>query len=171
MNKLHVKQSGSTLHLGTVELLGKIYPCALGKAGIVDDKREGDSATPRGEFKLREVWYRADRLPKPKTLLPIRELSPQDGWCDDIALPEYNRHVMLPFQGSHESLWRDDHVYDLIVPISYNDETPVPGKGSAIFIHIAREGYTPTSGCIALKQEDLLELLVNCDSETDVVIQ
>jgi L,D-peptidoglycan transpeptidase YkuD (ErfK/YbiS/YcfS/YnhG family) len=166
-----VKHTGPDIHSGVLEINGTSYQCALGKAGIIDDKREGDGGTPRGAFKPRELWYRSDRLPKPETGLPIREITPSDGWADDVNLPEYNRHVTLPYQGSHESLWREDHVYDLIIPISYNDEPPVAGLGSAIFIHIAREGYTPTAGCIALKQEDLLKVLQSCNAETTITIK
>ena len=171
MNTIIVKHKGPEVYLGSIRFDDKTYTCALGKTGITDDKHEGDNATPRGQFKLRELWYRADRLQKPETQIPIHELSIHDGWCDDASRPEYNRHVSLPFSGSHETLWRDDYVYDLIVPISYNDDTPVPGKGSAIFVHVAREGYTPTAGCLALMREDLLEILQSCNDETILIIE
>lgn len=159
MQTLLVRHIGPNPHDGEAEINGKRYRCALGRAGILTDKKEGDGGTPRGTFPLREVFFRADRLEKPATGLPIRATANNDGWADDSALPDYNTRVTLPYQGSHESLWREDHVYDVIVVVGYNDAPPVPGKGSAIFIHLAREGYTPTAGCIAFSQADLLEIL------------
>lgn len=138
---------------------GKTYRCAIGKGGFAADKHEGDGCTPLGTFALRECWYRADRLKKPRTHLPLRIISAQDGWCDDPESPDYNKHVKLPYSFSHEELWREDHRYDLIVPLGYNDGPILPGKGSAIFMHIAAPGYTGTEGCVALAQEDLLEIL------------
>lgn len=157
---------------GTFTYRGKQYRCALGKSGLSTAKREGDNATPVGVFPLRMVLYRPDVFASaPVTKLPVRPLSPEDGWSDDAALPEYNTLIRLPYQGSHEKLWRDDRVYDLIVTVGYNDDPPIPGKGSAIFMHVAREGFTPTAGCIALAQEDLLEVLKDADVGTELVIQ
>jgi L,D-peptidoglycan transpeptidase YkuD (ErfK/YbiS/YcfS/YnhG family) len=138
---------------------GKEYRCALGNGGVRADKHEGDGATPAGCFPLRKVLYRADRIPKPKTKLSVRALANNDGWCDETNDPAYNKSVVLPFLKSHEALWRDDHVYDLIVVVGYNDDPPIPGKGSAIFMHVAREGYSATAGCVALAKDDLLEIL------------
>lgn len=162
-----------TVRGNQLEFNGKTYPCAIGKGGIKpeEDKVEGDGATPAGCFKLREVLYRADRLDEPKTKLPLGEIEPEDGWCDDSDNEDYNQLVTLPHPGSHEELWREDHVYDIIVPIGYNDDPAIPGEGSAIFMHIAREGYTPTDGCVALKQEDLLEILSYCDENTQICIE
>ena len=151
---------------GAVEFLGKQYKAALGKNGITNDKREGDWATPIGCFPLREVFYRADRIDQPKTSLPVRPLNETDGWCDDSADTNYNKLVPLPYPASHETLWRDDHVYDIIVVVGYNDAPPVHGKGSAIFMHLARESYSPTAGCVALAREDLLDILKHTDTET-----
>lgn len=151
---------------------GKEYPCVLGKNGVTDDKKEGDWKTPLGCFPLREVFYRADRIEKLQTNLPISEIGVDDGWCDDVNLPEYNKKVKLPFNGSHENLCRgDDHLYDIIVVVGYNDDPAVPGKGSAVFMHIARPAFTPTAGCVAFKQEDLTEILKNCDSNTKICIE
>ncbi len=108
---------------------------------------------------VRRVYFRADKGPAPETGLPVVALRPEDGWCDDPAEPAYNRHVPLPCPGSHERLWREDGLYDLIVELGFNDDPVVAGKGSAIFMHIARPGYLPTEGCVALAEADLREVL------------
>lgn len=139
---------------------GKTYRIAIGKKGFAADKREGDNCTPLGTFLLREVWYRADKIAKPETNLPLKIIAQDDGWCDAPGHPDYNKHVKLPFAASHEKLWREDDVYDVVVPLGYNDDPPVAGKGSAIFMHVARPAYEGTEGCVALRLEELLELLV-----------
>lgn len=141
---------------------GRMYRCALGRSGVRVDKTEGDGATPAGRFPLRRVAYRADRLPPPATALPVAPLSRNDGWCDDPGAPQYNRPVRLPFAGSHEALWRRDRLYDVIVVLGHNDSPVVSGRGSAIFMHVARPDYGPTAGCIALALDDLLEVLAQC---------
>jgi len=122
--------------------------CAIGKGGVIGAalKREGDGASPLGTWEMRRVFYRADRHPRPETGLPCVPLRETDGWCDDPDHRLYNRPVTLPFQASHERLWRDDHVYDLIVELGHNDDPPVPNYGSAIFLHIAKPDYSPTEG-------------------------
>lgn len=152
----------------TLEVEGWRYACAIGSKGLAVDKREGDLMTPVGVFPLRCCYWRPDRLEKPKTLLPAAPLSPEDGWCDDPAHPMYNLPVKLPFAGHHETLWRADHCYDLIIPLGYNDEPAVPGKGSAIFLHLMKPDGTGTEGCIAMKEEDLLELLPRLSTATTV---
>ncbi|MFT9063116.1 MAG: L,D-transpeptidase family protein [Acetobacter persici] len=131
----------------------------IGKNGLTQQKQEGDHATPIGIFPLRKVYYRADRLLKPKTILPVEPLSPRDGWCDDPASSDYNHFVRLPHPARHEQLWREDHVYDLIVVIGYNDNPAVPGRGSAIFMHLQRPDRSPTEGCLALTESDLRAVL------------
>ena len=135
--------------------------CAVGRGGIVpaDDKREGDGTTPAGRWPMREVLFRADRLGEIVTPLACRALSPEDGWCDDPADPAYNRPVHLPYPARCEHLWLEDHVYDVIVPLGYNDDPVVPGHGSAIFLHVAGPGFAPTAGCVALALADLIALL------------
>lgn len=146
------------------------FRCALGRGGIAREKREGDGATPAGSFPLRRLLYRADRLDKPRCALPVAAISPQDGWCDDPAHAAYNRQVKLPFAARHEALWRDDGVYDLIVVIGHNDDPPVAGMGSAIFLHLARADYSPTEGCVALRLSDLLLVLEGVDVESCIRI-
>jgi len=143
---------------------GKRYRCALGPEGVRRDKREGDRTTPAGRFPFRRLLYRADRLQPPATRLPQQAIDPADGWCDDPAAPSYNRAVKLPFSASHERLWREDGVYDLILVIGHNDNPVIPGHGSAVFIHVAHPDYRPTLGCVALAREDLLEILAESAS-------
>ncbi len=134
-------------------------PCSLGRSGRRTDKREGDGATPVGRFALREVFYRRDRLMRPRTRLPVAALKVSDGWCDDPRDRNYNRPVRHPYPASAERLWRDDHLYDLIVVLGYNDGPRVRGRGSAIFMHVAGPGLKPTEGCIALERPHLLHLI------------
>ena len=136
------------------------------------DKREGDGATPAGRFPLRRLLYRPDRLPAPPaTVLPASPIGPGVGWCDDAGDPGYNRPVSLPCAASHERLWRDDGLYDVVVVLGHNDAPPVPGLGSAIFLHVARPGYLPTEGCVALALPDLLTLVAACDGGSVMVIE
>jgi L,D-peptidoglycan transpeptidase YkuD (ErfK/YbiS/YcfS/YnhG family) len=133
--------------------------CAIGWGGAVVRKREGDGGTPIGLMPMRAVWFRVDRLAAPSTRLPCGPIAPEDGWCVDPADPNYNRHVRLPYPASCERLWREDGLYDVVVPLGYNDDPAVPGRGSAIFLHVAREGFSPTAGCVALALPDLLAVL------------
>lgn len=134
-------------------------------------KQEGDGASPAGRWAARRVFFRPDRVAAPETGLPVIALRPEDGWCDDPREASYNRLIPLPCCGSHERLWRDDSVYDLIVELGFNDDPPIPGQGSAIFLHIARPGYIPTEGCIALAEADLLEVLKRLGGESVIEIR
>ncbi|MDO9710858.1 L,D-transpeptidase family protein [Paracraurococcus lichenis] len=140
---------------GILRLGPQAWRCALGKGGIRADKREGDGATPVGLLPLRRLLYRADRLAAPACRVPVEPLSPTDGWCDDPADAAYNRRVRLPHPARHEHLWREDALYDLIGVLGWNDDPVVRGRGSAIFLHLARPDLAPTEGCIALPERDL----------------
>lgn len=118
-------------------------------------KREGDGATPLGSFRLIQVFWRADRGPRPRTRLPVLPIRHHDGWCDAISDRNYNRRVRHPYPASAERLWRDDHLYDLVVVLDHNKCPRVQGRGSAVFMHVAAPGMTPTVGCIALSLPDL----------------
>lgn len=155
---------------GTLFADGQEFACVLGRDGVTADKREGDHKTPKGSFAMRACYFRPDRVIMPGTGLPSIALIPEDGWCDDANHPDYNRPVKLPFAGSHEKLWREDGCYDLIVPLGYNDDPVVPGKGSAIFLHCMHDGAQATEGCIAMKKEDLLGLLPRFSTATIVTI-
>lgn len=155
---------------GTAKWRGASYRCALGSAGVTSRKREGDHASPMGCFALRRVLFRPDREPAPDTLLPVVPLRPDSGWCDDPASASYNQPVTLPFAARAERMWRDDMLYDLVVVLGHNDAPVVPGCGSAIFMHVAREGYAPTEGCVAFARDDLLAILRDCATDTRVCI-
>ena len=129
---------------------------AIGPGGIAVKGGEGDGITPKGAWPVREIFYRADRVAPPRTSLPLRAITEDDGWCDAPGDPNYNRLVKLPYPASHEEMWRADHLYDLVAVLGFNDDPVVPGKGSAIFLHLARDGYAPTHGCVALNYDDAL---------------
>lgn len=148
---------------GWLVLAGRRLRCALGRGGVVADKCEGDGGTPQGRLPLRRVFYRADRLrAAPSTVLPLRALAPDDGWCDAPGDPAYNRLVSHPYPASAERMWREDALYDVVVELGWNDDPVIPGRGSAIFLHVARPDYGPTEGCVALALPDLLALLSLC---------
>jgi L,D-peptidoglycan transpeptidase YkuD (ErfK/YbiS/YcfS/YnhG family) len=140
---------------GMVRLGALTLPCALGRSGRRAIKREGDGATPVGRHPAHEVLYRADRLRRPRTALPVRPLERADGWCDAAADRNYNRLVRHPYPASAEAMWRDDELYDVVVVLGYNMRPRVRGRGSAIFMHLARPGYAPTAGCIALSARNM----------------
>ena len=148
-----------TYSSGMLSWPGGSARAACGKAGVTAEKREGDHASPAGTFPLLRVFYRPDRVTAPKTALPLAALTPGDGWCDAPTDPHYNTLVVLPYRASHERLWRDDGLYDLIVVIGCNTDPVVPGKGSAIFLHCASPDFSATEGCIAVAREALTALL------------
>lgn len=133
----------------------------IGRSGLIaaETKREGDGATPAGAWPVRRALWRPDRLARPDTALVMDPIGPDDGWCDDLADPAYNRPVRLPWPGRHEVMTREDGLYDIVVVLGHNDDPPVPGLGSAIFLHCASPDYKPTEGCIAIARDDLVALL------------
>ena len=157
-------------HRGELIWRSHRVPCALGKAGLNPDKREGDGATPVGRFPLRRVLYRADRLTLPEIALPVSIIEPSSGWCDDPNDKAYNTQVVLPHKGRHEHLWRLDQLYDIVVVIGHNDAPIRRGYGSAVFLHVATPDYAPTEGCVAVKTDDLIELLVVAKPGDDLII-
>lgn len=155
---------------GKLVWLEREFACALGRGGVSADKEEGDGATPAGRFPIRRIFYRADRVERPKTVIPLQVLFPDDGWCDDPGDENYNRLVKLPHRASHEVMWREDRLYDVVVVLGFNDDPPVAGKGSAIFMHVAGPGYGPTEGCVALALSDLLALIESLGESTEIRI-
>ena len=153
---------------GTFTFADRTLRCAIGKGGVVaaDDKAEGDGASPVGVWTMKRVYYRPDRGPAPETGLETVPINRHDGWCDAPDHPLYNRPVTLPFEPSHEKLWRDDHVYDLIVELAHNDAPVRPGFGSAVFFHLAHQDYRPTEGCVASSKADMLKTLERADAAT-----
>ena len=170
VNTLRVHRTGPGRHRGILSGDGIVVPCALGRGGIKSAKREGDGATPSGVYPLRKLYFRPDHGPVPRTGLDIEAITPDLGWCDDPLSPFYNRSVILPFAASHERMWRDDHLYDLVIVIGHNDSPPRKGFGSAIFLHLAREGFEATEGCVALRRRDLVRLLPRIGPETVIEI-
>ena len=170
-NVLIVQADTAEGSLGWATLGGRRWRCTVGAGGIREDKVEGDAATPVGEFPLRRIYYRNDLvvLPKPnspKSALPARPIGEHDGWCDDPRSPSYNRLVHIPNEWGAEKMWREDGLYDLVVVVGYNDDPPEGEWGSAIFLHIARDDYAGTQGCVAFARNDLLELLPLLNRET-----
>ncbi len=135
------------------------FPCALGRGGVRVMKREGDGGTPRARLRLRRVFFRADRLPRPYARLPVRIIRPEDAWCDDVTDRRYNRLIARPPGAAEERLMRDDGLYDIIVELGWNDAPVRKGRGSAIFWHLARPGFTPTAGCVAVRREVFARIL------------
>jgi L,D-peptidoglycan transpeptidase YkuD (ErfK/YbiS/YcfS/YnhG family) len=158
-NVIVVQADSADSSLGWATLGDRRWRCAVGAGGVREDKVEGDGATPVGEFPLRRIYYRNDRLVLPKVVLPARPISEHDGWCDDPRTDTYNRLVHIPNDWSHEKMWRDDGLYDLVVVVGYNDDPPEGEWGSAIFLHIARDDMGATRGCVAFARADLLELV------------
>ncbi len=144
--------------LGKLVLPGLVIPCVLGRSGITHHKREGDGATPAGHFRILGLWARVDRMPMVHVALPRRTIRFGDGWCDDPASPAYNRPVRLPNSSSHERLWRDDGLYDVLLTLDYNLRYPRKGRGSAIFFHLARDDRAPTAGCVAIGRDAMRRL-------------
>jgi L,D-peptidoglycan transpeptidase YkuD (ErfK/YbiS/YcfS/YnhG family) len=146
-------------------------PVALGRGGIRANKREGDGGTPRGTFRLVRLWWRPDRAPRPRTRLPVRAITREAAWCEDPADRRYNQPFRRAREATGDRLWRDDHLYDYIVEIDHNTLPRVAGRGSAVFIHVARSGFRPTAGCVALATPRLRRLLERVGPKTRIVIQ
>jgi L,D-peptidoglycan transpeptidase YkuD (ErfK/YbiS/YcfS/YnhG family) len=155
---------------GTASFGALSVRCALGRSGIAAHKVEGDGCTPAGRFPVRRLFYRPDRVRELALKIPMLPLSPADGWCDDPGDPAYNRQVTRPYPASHEAMWREDALYDLVLVIGHNDDPVVPGKGSAVFLHVAAPDYAPTAGCVAFARADLVALLEAMDPATGIVI-
>lgn len=156
---LAVQVDSADSSLGWATLGERRWRCVVGAGGAREDKVEGDAATPVGTFPLRRLYFRNDRLVLPKVHLPARPIGEHDGWCDDPRSSAYNRLVHVPNEWSHEKMWREDGLYDLLVVVGYNDDPPEGEWGSAIFLHIARDDMSPTQGCVAFARADLLELV------------
>lgn len=145
--------------------------CAVGRAGIAEKQREGDGVTPLGRWPLRRVLYRADRLQAPRTVLPIAPIEADQAWCDTPDDPNYNRLVRLPYASLDERLWREDSLYDIVLIVGFNDAPVVQGKGSAIFLHLARADYGETQGCVALAPSDLTEALAQLQPDDCLIVR
>jgi L,D-peptidoglycan transpeptidase YkuD (ErfK/YbiS/YcfS/YnhG family) len=149
---------------------GQTVPVALGRGGIRANKREGDGGTPKGTFRPRQLWWRADRYPRPRTFLPVRAIRPDDAWCEDPRSRHYNQPIRLDPGRDGDRLRRDDALYDFIVEIDHNTSPRIAGRGSAVFLHLARENFSPTAGCVSMTKSAMLRLLARLGPETQIVI-
>ncbi len=167
--RLRVRPRVGTRTQGWLAVGALTIPVALGRTGIRANKREGDGGTPRGDFRLVRLWWRADRHPRPRTLLPVRRITRDVAWSEDPRDRGYNRPFRRSDGAAGDRLWRDDHLYDFIIEIDHNTRPRVAGRGSAVFIHVARPGFRPTAGCIALALPRLRWLLGRLGPGTRIV--
>ena len=144
--------------------------CAIGKRGISIKKKEGDFITPKGTFKIKEIFYRKDRVPNLITSLKKTVIRKNMGWCDDPKSKKYNKLVYFPFKHSAEKLYRSENIYDIILVLNFNMNPVKKNKGSAIFIHVAKKNFQPTQGCIALNKFELIKLVKSIKINTIVKI-
>jgi len=167
---IHVSRRPGRRWQGLMRAGGFTVPVALGRAGVRANKREGDGGTPAGQFHLLRLWWRADRLSRPASRLPARRIGRSDAWCEDPSDRRYNQFFRRSAVEPGDRLWRDDGLYDIFVEIDHNTRPRVAGRGSAVFIHVARLGFAPTAGCIALRRHDLLQLLRRIGPKSRIII-
>jgi L,D-peptidoglycan transpeptidase YkuD (ErfK/YbiS/YcfS/YnhG family) len=170
IRRVRVARRPGETHRGVALVGAVLLPCALGRSGIGRFKREGDGVTPAGRLLLLEGFWRADHRLPPRCLLRLRPIAADAGWSDDPADGRYNRPVRLPFAGSHESLRRDDALYDVVLVLDWNVRRRALGRGSAIFLHLARDGFAPTAGCVAFAPRDLARLLPRLGRHAALVV-
>jgi len=168
---LHVSTSAGNRSRGHLRSGHAVLPVALGRAGTRANKREGDGSTPRGRFRLVRLWWRADRLPRPSTGLPVRRIYDNDAWCEDPQDRRYNRAIKLSPSSDGDRLKRGDHLYDLVIELDHNTRPRVRNLGSAVFIHVAHPGFAPTAGCVALDPQSLRRLLPRLSGRTLIDIR
>ena len=145
--------------------------CSIGKSGITNFKKEGDLATPKGVFKLGLLYYRKDRNKSLKSKLKKKVIKKNMGWCNDIKSRKYNKEIYFPFKYSAEKLYKKSKIYDIFLNIKYNHSPIVKGKGSAIFLHLTKQRYSPTKGCVAIQKKDFLRILPLINKNTKISIE
>jgi L,D-peptidoglycan transpeptidase YkuD (ErfK/YbiS/YcfS/YnhG family) len=160
---IHLKNK-QTLKVGDFN-----FRCCVGKNGTSKKKYEGDKKTPKGIYTLNRLYYRADKIAKPKTNLKTKPIKKSMGWCDDPKSKKYNKLFKINKKINHEKLYRKDYKYDLLIPIEYNFKKPVKGLGSCIFIHLTNK-YNPTAGCIAINKNDFLIMLKLINQKSKILI-
>jgi L,D-peptidoglycan transpeptidase YkuD (ErfK/YbiS/YcfS/YnhG family) len=170
LSAIRIRPTAGNPRRGWLFAEGQTIPVALGRGCIRANKREGDGGTPKGIFRPRQVWWRADRYPRPRTFLPVRAIGPEDAWCEDPASRHYNRAIRLDLDRNGDRLRRDDHLYDFIIEIDHNTSPRVAGRGSAVFLHLARENFGPTAGCVSMTRSAMLHLLRRLGPDTKIVI-
>jgi L,D-peptidoglycan transpeptidase YkuD (ErfK/YbiS/YcfS/YnhG family) len=149
----------------------RVWRAAVGRSGIAEKRAEGDGVSPIGCWPIRRVLYRPDKIKAPLSVFPTAVIAPDDGWCDAPDHPAYNRPVKLPFSASHEEMWRRDDLYDIVVVLGQNDDPVIPGAGSAVFLHVASDGYGPTAGCASMTRADLQAFLALARPDTRLCFQ
>lgn len=167
---IHIRPRPGRRTQGWLRAGSLCVPVAIGRSGIKANKREGDGATPAGRFRPRRLWWRPDRGRRPPGSLPLNRIGRADAWCEDPADRRYNRPFRRSPQQGGDRLWRDDHLYDVFVEIDHNTRPRIAGRGSAVFIHLARPGLAPTAGCVALERRHLAALVARLGPKTRIVI-
>ena len=170
LSAISVRAAAGDPRRGWLTADGWTVPVALGRGGILANKREGDGGTPRGTYYPRQLWWRADRHPKPRTFLPVRPIRPEDAWCEDPQDRHYNQPIRLVRDQAGDRLTREDHLYDFIVEIDHNAGPRVAGRGSAVFLHLARNNFAPTAGCVSMTKSAMLRLLRRMGPQTKIMI-
>ena len=165
-----IRTAAGNRRRGWLRLDGRAIPVALGRGGILTDKREGDGGTPRGVFHPVRLWWRADRHARPRTALPARRITAADAWSEDPADRRYNQPIQIRDGEPGDRLMRADHLYDFIIEIDHNTRPRIPGRGSAVFLHLARDNFAPTAGCVGMTRGAMLRLLARLGPETRIVI-
>ena len=146
------------------------FRCSLGKSGIGKKKIEGDNITPKGTFKIVNIYFRKDHIKNIISKLKLIKIKRTMGWCDDPTSKKYNQLIKLPTKYHHEKLYRSDKLYDIVIVLNYNMNPIVKGKGSAIFLHLSKNLKNKTSGCVGLRKKDMLELIKIIKKSTKVII-
>ncbi len=170
LSEIRIRAAAGDPRRGWLTAGDQTVPVALGRGGIKANKREGDGATPRGTFRPLRLWWRADRHPRPRTFLPVRRIGPNDAWSENPADRRYNRPIRAN-NAPGDRLMREDHLYDFIIEIDHNTRPRIAGRGSAVFLHLARENFSPTAGCVGMTKADMLRLLARIGPKTRIVIE
>src|SRR6202140_4564835 len=167
---ISVRAAAGNPRRGWLTAGGRTVPVALGRGGIMANKREGDGGTLRGTFRPRQLWWRADRHPRPRTFLSVRAIGPEDAWCEEPSSRHYNKPVRLERSGGGDRLRRGDQLYDFVVEIDHNRAPRIKGRGSAVFLHLAREDFAPTAGCVSMTKLAMLRFLQRLGPGRKIVI-
>jgi L,D-peptidoglycan transpeptidase YkuD (ErfK/YbiS/YcfS/YnhG family) len=165
-----IRRSAGDFRRGRLKAGEMIIPVALGRGGVLANKREGDGGTPMGTFHPLRLWWRPDRHARPRTFLPIRAIGDTDAWCEDPDDRHYNQPVQLQHGQAGDRLKRCDHLYDFIVEIDHNVRPRVSRRGSAVFLHLARDNFGPTAGCVSMTRSAMLHLLQRLGPRTKIII-
>jgi L,D-peptidoglycan transpeptidase YkuD (ErfK/YbiS/YcfS/YnhG family) len=170
LSSIRVQRAAGDPRRGWLTADGWTVPVALGRGGILANKREGDGGTPRGIYRPLQLWWRADRHRRPRTFLPTRPIRPDDAWCEDPNDRHYNQPIRLTRSEPGDRLTREDHLYDFIVEIDHNSAPRIAGRGSAVFLHLARTNFSATAGCVSMTKSAMLRLLRRMGPQTKIMI-